>query len=86
MVPTGDSLLHSVPLRIKMYSAEYPASTVLRASPPPHRAQPVPHGSPVGHALDHATGLPVLRLPSSFMHAIANTPAEPQVALRSLHL
>src|SRR5262249_52298631 len=29
----------------------YPASAVLRASPPPHAARPVPHGRPVeGHA------------------------------------
>jgi hypothetical protein len=31
-------------------------------------------------------GLPVLRLLSSFMHAIAITPAESQIAHRSLHL
>src|SRR5437588_6584085 len=38
----------------------YPASTVLRASPPPQCARPVPHGRPVDHP-DHALGLPVLR-------------------------
>jgi hypothetical protein len=27
----------------------YPASAVLRTSPPPQGAQPVPHGLPVGH-------------------------------------
>src|SRR5258705_13106003 len=27
----------------------YPASAVLRTSPPPQGAQPVPHGPPVGH-------------------------------------
>ena len=34
-------------------------------------------GCQLTHALDHALGLPVLRLSSSFMHAIATTPAEP---------
>src|SRR5437588_2688062 len=38
----------------------YPASSVLRASPPPQCARPVPHGRPVDHP-DHALGLPVLR-------------------------
>lgn len=33
-------------------------------------------GCQLTHALDHALGLPVLRLSSSFMHAIATTPAE----------
>ena len=36
------------PLRIKLYSAEYPASAVLRTSPSPRRARPVPRGRPVG--------------------------------------
>ena len=34
-------------------------------------------GCQLTHALDHALGLPVLRLSSSFMHAVATTPAEP---------
>src|SRR6202043_3067039 len=38
----------------------YPASAVLRPSPPPQRARPVPRGRPVDHP-DHALGLPVLR-------------------------
>jgi hypothetical protein len=56
----------------------------MRASPPPHLAQPVPRGFPVGLALDHVMGLPVLRLSSSFMHAVTNTPAELLAAFRSL--
>jgi hypothetical protein len=64
----------------------YPTSTVLRASPPPHLARPVPRGCPVGLALDHVIGLPVLRLPSSSTHAVTNTPAEPQTAFRSLSI
>jgi hypothetical protein len=39
----------------------YPVSAVLRTSPPPQSAWPVPHGLPVGHCSDHAMGLPVLR-------------------------
>jgi len=58
---------------------------VVRASPSPHLARPTPHGVPVGLALDHVMGLPVLRLPSSFMHAVASTPAELLAAFRSLH-
>src|SRR5712664_690795 len=39
----------------------YPASAVLRTSPPPQGARPVPHGLPVGRRSGHALGLPVLR-------------------------
>src|SRR5260370_26878146 len=39
----------------------YRASAVLRTSPPPHGARPVPRGLPVGPCSDHAMGLPVLR-------------------------
>ena len=54
----------------------YPASTVLRACPPPQTAQPAPHGVLVeSHDLS-PKGLPVLRSNSSFVHADANTPAE----------
>src|SRR5712692_3077467 len=38
----------------------YPASAVLRTSPPPQGAQPVPHGLRLVIA-DHALGLPVFR-------------------------
>ena len=54
----------------------YPASSVLRACPPPHTARPAPHGSPVG-ASPPPLGLPVLRRISLYMHAVANTPAGP---------
>ena len=37
-----------------------PVSTVLRASPSPQGARPLPHGRPVDHP-HHAKGLPVLR-------------------------
>ena len=36
-----------------------------------------PRGAPVGRAHGHTTGLPVLPLSSSFVHAIVTTPAEP---------
>jgi hypothetical protein len=36
-------------LRGIMNSTEYPGSPVLRTSPPPHGARPVPRGRPVGH-------------------------------------
>ena len=36
------------------------------------------HGPLVGLALDHVMGLPVLRLSSSCMHAVATTPTELQ--------
>src|SRR4029077_8533412 len=39
----------------------YPASAVLRTSPPPQGARPVPRGLPVGRHSDHAVGHPVLR-------------------------
>src|SRR5580693_7097080 len=47
-------LLTSLPRR-------YPASAVLRTSPPPQGARPVPRGPPVGRRSDHALGLPVFR-------------------------
>src|SRR6266480_763805 len=53
----------------------YPASAVLRTSPPPQGAQPVPHGRPVGHPLTTPWGLPCcVRFPCA--HAVANTPAQ----------
>src|SRR5258708_786003 len=39
----------------------YRVSAVLRTSPPPQSARPVPRGFPVGRRSDHALGLPVLR-------------------------
>ena len=53
----------------------YPASSLIRASPPPHTAWPGPRGSPVeGHA-PSPLGLPVLRSISMYIHADATTPA-----------
>ncbi len=52
-----------------------PASPVLRASPPPCPARPVPRGMPVGTCTP-PTGLPVLPPSPSGTHAAANTPAE----------
>jgi len=57
---------------------------LLRGYPPPCLPQPVPHGRPVGLTCDHVTGFPVLRLSSSSMHAVTNTPAESQAALSVL--
>ena len=55
----------------------YPASTVVRACPPPHTAEPAPHGVLVeSHDLS-PLGLPVFRSISSSRHADANTPTEP---------
>ena len=55
-------------------TGSYPASTVLRTSPPPQAARPVPHGRPVeGHA-PSPHGLPVLRWISVYRHAVVITP------------
>ena len=54
----------------------YPASPVVRTSPPPCPARPAPYGVPVG-ACTPPPGLPVLlRLPSP-IHADTTTPAGP---------
>src|SRR6266480_4589553 len=62
----------------------YPASAVLRTSPPPQGARPVPHGIPVGHRLTALWGFPCfVRFPC--VHAAATTPAQRLgVLLRSL--
>ena len=55
-------------------SRHYPASQVLRTSPSPQTARPVPRGRPVeGHA-PSPHGLPVLRSISVYRHAVVNTP------------
>ena len=60
------------PLRIPR---SYPASPLLRASPPSPPAWPVPHGSPVGRPTLHRRDFPCcVRRPS--LHADAITPAE----------
>jgi hypothetical protein len=62
----------------------YPASTVIRACPPPHTAEPAPHGVLVeSHDLS-PLGLPVFRSISSSRHADATTPAEPLGAVAFL--
>ena len=55
----------------------YPASSALRACPPPHSAPPDSHGLRVGGHTPPPIGLAVLRLVSVCMHAVANTPAGP---------
>jgi hypothetical protein len=55
----------------------YPASSVLRACPPPHTAESAPHGVLVeSHDLS-PLGLPVFRAISMCLHAVATTPAGP---------
>ncbi len=67
------------PLRGRVTQApshrHYPASSVLRASPPPHRPRLVLADSRFG-ACAPPTGLPVLPPSPSCTHAAANTPAE----------
>ena len=53
----------------------YPASQVLRASPPPHTARPGPRRLPVGEP-PPPLGLPCC-IGSPCIHAVANTPAGP---------
>jgi len=62
----------------------YPASSVVRASPPPHTAEPVPRGRLVGGHTPPPLGLPVFRALSLYRHAIATTPAEPWRSCRSI--
>ncbi len=62
----------------------YPASSVLRACPPPQTTWPAPHGVPVeSHDLS-SLGLPGGGVDSSYTHAIASTPAGPVETCRSL--
>ena len=56
----------------------YPVSSVLRACPPPHAAQPVPRGSPVGElSPPHHRGFPCCVDPLC-QHAVAITPVRPR--------
>ena len=72
---TPSSFRHPSTPEAPFLDRHYPASSVVRASPPPWRPGLAPHGVPVG-ACTPPTGLPVLpRLPSS-IHADATTPAE----------
>ena len=49
-------------------------STVLRASPPPQAARPIPRGHPVEGQRPHRLGFPVLRWISVYRHAVVITP------------
>ena len=49
-------------------------STVLRASPPPRAARPIPRGRPVEGHVPSPHGFPVLRSISVYRHAVVNTP------------
>ena len=55
----------------------YPASRLLRASPPPHAAQPIRHRSLVGGHAPPPHGASRVPSISSSMHADAITPTEP---------
>jgi len=72
--------LCSLPKRVRSQAPflprHYPASTVLRACPPPQSARPGPHGLPVGDS-PPPLGLPVLHRISLCIHAVATTPAGP---------
>ena len=71
--PGACSLSPSLPPEAPSLGRHCPASTVVRASPPPWPARPCPHGRRLARATPPA-GLPVLRpLPSS-MRAAATTP------------
>ena len=66
---------NSPKVRLLRSLRHYPASSLLRACPPPQTTRPAPHGVPVeSHELS-SKGFPVLLVDSSFTHAIATTPA-----------
>ena len=83
-------------IRAPFLRGHYPASSVLRAHPPPCRpglplagfrlpCARLRTGFPEPPRAKHRTGLPVLLLPSSSMRASASTPAEAgRCACRSL--
>ena len=79
---SGSSPIPTLPLtpnRVKSKAPSlhrhYPASTVLRASPPPHTARPVSRELPVDNELPPSPlGFPVLRCVSVYRHAVVNTP------------
>ena len=73
--PVLSPFLHRSRTEIPSLRRNYPASPVLRTSPPPCPARPVPRGIPVGACAPPAR-LPVLPLSPSCTHAAANTPAE----------
>ena len=66
----------SVSTKAPSLHRHYPASSVLRASPPPCPTRPVPHGTPVrGHSPSNRASR--VASGSLCIHAIATTPAEP---------
>jgi hypothetical protein len=62
----------------------YPASSLLRASPPPRTAEPAPRGVLVAGHAPTPPGLPVFRVTSSCRHAVATTPVGSQGIHRSV--
>jgi hypothetical protein len=80
--------IHSFPsggTEVPSLHRHYPASPILRTSPPPQGARPLPHGFRLVLA-DHALGLPVFRTLSlcymPCVHAVATTPAQRLGVLR----
>ncbi len=61
----------------------HPASSLLRASPPPRTAEPARHRVLVESHTPSPPRLPVFPVDSSFTHAIATTPAGPVESCRS---
>jgi hypothetical protein len=61
----------------------YPASSVLRASPPSHTARPGSRELPVDRDCDHRGGFPCRLSGPLCLHAVANTPAGLMELVRS---
>ena len=62
----------------------YPASQVLRTSPPPHTARPISHELPVDPLTSITAGASRVASGLLCLHAIAITPAGPMELVRSL--
>src|ERR1700722_12973297 len=71
-------VLHLSSTEVPSLHQSYPVSAVLRTSPPPHSARPVPHGRPVGPVISDLTtlwGFPCCaRFPC--VRAAASTPVQ----------
>ncbi len=67
-----------------MLRRRYPASSLLRASPPPRTVEPAPRGVLVAGHAPTPPGLPVFRVTSSCRHAVATTPVGSQGIHRSV--
>ena len=65
-------------LRSLPSTRKYPVSAVLRTSPPPQSARPVPHGRPVGPVIPNLTTLGASRVARAFLcvRAAATTPVQ----------